>query len=172
MPGKVSLTLDEKGSLMTANVQLNPDDWPSAEVWRTASRREQDSDVVFLPENNRDLEVGVYGGEITELVQELQASGVNASFSHDPEAQRRRERKGHGEISIIMSAGPTAPWEAIRQVLSRLFSSDQLQVFIKSRSPDGVQNKVRMRGRGNDVAEAMSQLSESFDHSPSDRSPS
>jgi hypothetical protein len=147
---------------MSANVEFNPADWPSADVWRTASRREQDSDFVFLAENKSDLEIGEYGAELDELVKELKASGVNANFAHEPEARRWHERKGHGEVSIIISAVGETDWDSMKLTISKLFPSDQLQVFIKSRNKDGLQAKVRMRGRGADVAEALSQVQESL----------
>ena len=155
---------------MTANVELNPSDWPSADLWRTAAGREQDSDVVILPENNKDLETGVYGGELVDLLEELRTSGMKVSFAHDPDAQQWRERKGHGEVSIILSVAETAPWDDIKDVVSRLFPADQLQVFIKSRSKDGLKAKVRLRGRGKDVAEALGQLPASWS-GPGDPSP-
>lgn len=149
---------------MTANVEFDPGDWPSVDLWRAASSREQDSEVVFLPENKSGLEVGVYGAEIADLVDALNDSGMHASLAHGLEEQRLRERKGHGEVSIIMSAAASAPWDLMRREISRLFGSDQLQVFVKGRNKDGVVSKVRIRGRGEDVAEALGRLEESFKH--------
>jgi hypothetical protein len=149
---------------MTANVEFDPDDWPSVDLWGAASSREQDSQVVFLPENKSGLEVGVYGAEIADLVEALNDSGVHASPAHGPEAQRWRERKGHGEVSIIMSASASVRWDLMSREISRLFGSDQLQVFIKGRNKDGVVSKVRLRGRGEDVAEALDQVKKSIEH--------
>lgn len=147
---------------MSAIIEFNPGDWPSADVWRTASDRETDSDVVILPENKTDLDIGLYGSELDDLVKELKASGIKANFAHEPEAQRWRERKGHGEVSIIISAAAETPWDPIGLAISKLFPSDQLQVFIRSRHKDGAQAKVRMRGRGTDVADALGEVKESL----------
>ena len=152
--------------MMSAKIEFNPGDWPSADVWRTASRREKDSDVVILPENKIDLDLGLYGSELDDLVKELKASGIKANFAHEPEAQRWRERKGHGEVSIIISAAAETPWDRVGLAVSKLFPSEQLQVFIQSRNKDGVPAKVRMRGRGEDVADALGELKESLKDPP------
>ncbi|MCF3171345.1 hypothetical protein IPZ64_31325 [Streptomyces violaceoruber] len=121
-------------------------------------------DVVVLP---RGYVSGAprYHDTTLDLVKALKFEGLDASFAHDSDERQWLGEKSHLQYAIdavigILSAGA---YDGIRLLLRRRHASSPVRLRLTRQNADGSQEWYELEGTGEDVAEAVRQLSPQSD---------
>ena len=150
---------------MTSLEILDSDSFPFSAIASEGLRRH---DVIILPES-MDGDIGVYRGEVTDIPKRLRVDGVDADFAHAEDNRHWRELFGPttADIVVALTASFLASggWDTFKStVLPYLDSpSRKMRLAIYVLRKDGTSIYARMKGHGQDVIEALSQLRELAD---------
>lgn len=87
-------------------------------------------DVVVLPRELSDEDVGLYDDSVITLVKELQQLGVDARFQHGPDARSWIGEKAVAKIVIdlIVGIGSSAGWSAVCRLFGQAHKDDRVRV--------------------------------------------
>jgi hypothetical protein len=124
--------------------------------------RAQDAMLVVLPGRRAEDGRGIYGEASLFLVKELRAANVNAAYL-DPPKQRLFEVKESAWVDALVSIGlgivTNAAWDAVKAVLRRLHTDDQLmEIRYADVSAAGDQTEWTVRGPAGEVLNAVDRL--------------